>query len=247
MLRTVSMMQPYLFPYLGYFQLIARSDVFVLGDDLQYVKGSWINRNRVLANGEPKLITFPLRKASQFTAINQRWLCDEFEQESQKLLKTLEYFYSRAPHKAEVTTLVRQILAHPERNLARFIENSIRRICAYLQIATPIRIGSELGLPARMDKQERILSIAEKLNAELYINPIGGTTLYSPAFFRAHGLALRFLRMDDLSYPQLNHPFVPSLSIIDVLMFNSRSEAQALLKRFTLVEGIEAPARLQDA
>ncbi len=247
MLRTVSMMQPYLFPYLGYFQLIARSDVFVLGDDLQYVKGSWINRNRVLAHGQPKLITFPLRKASQFTAINQRWLCDEFPQETQKLLKTLEYVYARAPYKDEVMTLVRQILAHPERNLARFIENSIRRICAYLQIATPIRIGSEMGLPARMDKQERIITIASKTKAELYINPIGGTALYSPAFFRAHGLALRFLRMDDLSYAQLNHPFVPSLSIIDVLMFNSRSEAQALLKRFSLVEGIAEPATLQSA
>ena len=247
MLRTVSMMQPYLFPYLGYFQLIARSDVFVLGDDLQYVKGSWINRNRVLANGQPKLITFPLRKASQFSPINQRWLCDEFEQEAQKLLKTLELSYSRAPHKAEVITLVRQILAHPERNLARFIENSIRRICAYLQIATPIRIGSELGLPARMDKQERVVTIAHKMNAELYINPIGGTALYCPGYFRSNGLVLRFLRMDDLGYPQFNHPFVPSLSIIDVLMFNSRSEAQALLKRFSLVEGIEQSATLQGA
>ncbi len=247
MLRTVSMMQPYLFPYLGYFQLIARSDVFVLGDDLQYVKGSWINRNRVLANGQPKLITFPLRKANQFAPINQRWLCDEFEQEAQKLLKTLELSYSRAPYKAETMALVREIFAHPERNLARFIENSIRRICAYLQIATPIRIGSELGLPARMDKQERVVTIAQKMTAELYINPIGGTALYCPGYFRSNGLVLRFLRMDDLSYPQFNHPFVPSLSIIDVLMFNSRSEAQALLRRFSLVEGIEQSATLQGA
>lgn len=247
MLRTVSMMQPYLFPYLGYFQLIARSDVFVLGDDLQYVKGSWINRNRVLANGHPKLITFPVRKSNQFAPINQRWLSDEFTQEAQKLLKTLELSYSRAPYKTETIALMRQILAHPEHNLARFIENSIRRICAYLEIATPIRIGSELGLPARMDKQERVVTIAHKMNAELYINPIGGTALYCPGYFRSQGLALRFLRMDDLSYPQFNQPFVPSLSIIDVLMFNSRSETQALLKRFSLIEGIEQPATLQGA
>lgn len=247
MLRTVSMMQPYLFPYLGYFQLIARSDVFVLGDDLQYVKASWINRNRILVDGQPKLITFPLRKANQFAPINQRWLCEEYAQEAQKILKTLEYNYARAPYKTETIELVRQILAYPERNLARFIEHSIRRICAYLQIATPIRVGSELGMPARMDKQERIVTMAEKLNAKLYINPIGGTALYSPAFLRSHGLMLRFLRMDDLTYPQFDKPFVPSLSIIDVLMFNSRSEAQALLKRFSLVEGIEQSATLQDA
>src|SRR5690606_3812692 len=100
----------------------------------------------------------------------------------------------------------------------------------------------ELGLPARMDKQERVISIAKKLDADLYINPIGGLTLYCPALFRAHGLALRFLCMDELSYPQFNQPFVPSLSIIDVLMFTSPSEVQALLKRFSLIEGIEQPA-----
>ncbi len=247
MLRTVSMMQPYLFPYLGYFQLIARSDVFVLGDDLQYVKGSWINRNRILVNGQPKLITFPLRKDNQFAPINQRWLCDDYAQEAQKLLRTLELSYARAPFKPETLELVRQILAHPERNLARFAERAIRRLCSYLAIATPIRVGSEMGLPARMDKQERVVTIAHKLHAELYINPIGGTALYSPAFFRANGLALRFLRMDDLSYSQFKQPFVPSLSIIDVLMFNGQSETRALLKSFSLVEGVEQDTALQDA
>ena len=83
--RTVSMMQPYLFPYLGYFQLIATSDAFVLGDDLQYVKGSWINRNRVLCDGQPKLISFPLKKASHLGTIRERWLCDEFDKEAAAL------------------------------------------------------------------------------------------------------------------------------------------------------------------
>lgn len=245
MFGTAAMMQPYLFPYLGYFQLIARSDVFVLGDDLQYVKGSWINRNRVLVNGQPQLITFPLRKGGGFEPINQRWLCDDFPREAQKLLKTLELAYSRAPYRAEAISLIRQILTHPERNLARFTEHSIRCICAYLDITTPIRIGSELGFPARMDKQERVISIAKKLGAALYINPIGGVALYCPALFRTHGLSLRFLRMDDLSYPQFNQPFVPSLSIIDVLMFNSQKDAQALLERFSLVEGVEQQTALQ--
>lgn len=242
MIRTVSMMQPYLFPYLGYFQLIAHSDAFVLGDDLQYVKASWINRNRVLVNGQPKLLTFPLRKGEQQDSINQRWLCDDTPKEFQRLLRTLELAYARAPHFEQTMAMIRQILANPERNLAKFTEYAIRCICAHLQITTPFRIGSELGLPARMDKQERVISIAKKLDADLYINPIGGLALYCAALFRAHGLALRFLRMDELSYPQFNQPFVPSLSIIDVLMFNSPSEVQALLKRFSLVEGIEQPA-----
>lgn len=239
MFRTAAMMQPYLFPYLGYFQLIAHSDAFVLGDDLQYVRGSWINRNRVLVNGQPKLVTFPLRKGGQFDKINQRWLCDDFPQEAEKLLRTLKLAYARAPYKEETIELVRRILTYPERNLARFAEHSIRAICSFLGIATPILSGSEMGMPTRMDKQERVITIAKKLNAERYINPIGGMTLYCPALFIAHGLSLRFLRMDDISYAQFKQPFVPSLSIIDVLMFNSQTDIQILLKRFSLVEGIE--------
>ena len=242
MFRTVSMMQPYLFPYLGYFQLIACSDAFVLGDDLQYVKASWINRNRILVGGEPKWLTFPLRKGEQADRINQRWLCDDSPREFQKLLRMLDLTYARAPYHAEVMEMIRQILAIPERNLARFTEQAIRQICAYLGITTPIHIGSELDLPPPLDKQDRVITIAKKLGAERYINPIGGVALYCPALFRSYGLSLRFLRMDDLSYPQFKQPFVPSLSIIDVLMFNSRSEVQSLLKRFSLIEGIEQPA-----
>ncbi len=239
MLRTVAMMQPYLFPYLGYFQLIAISDVFVLGDDLQYVKGSWMNRNRVLVNGQPKLITFPLKKGRQAESVNQRWLCDDFEREADALLRMLERCYAKAPQREQVLPLLRDILHYPERNLALFTENSIRRLCAYLDIETPIHCGSSLGLPARMEMQDRVIQICHRMDGELYLNPIGGLELYCPARFRADGLLLRFLRMDDITYAQFKHPFVPSLSIIDVLMFNSRDEIKELLQRFRVVEGQE--------
>jgi len=238
-LRTVAMMQPYLFPYLGYFQLIAISDVFVLGDDLQYVKGSWMNRNRVLVNGQPKLITFPLKKGRQAESVNQRWLCDDFEREADALLRMLERCYAKAPQREQVLPLLRDILHYPERNLALFTENSIRRLCAYLDIETPIHCGSSLGLPARMEMQDRVIQICHRMDGELYLNPIGGLELYCPARFRADGLLLRFLRMDDITYAQFKHPFVPSLSIIDVLMFNSRDEIKELLQRFRVVEGQE--------
>ncbi|WP_394375752.1 WbqC family protein [Stutzerimonas frequens] len=248
MLRTVSMMQPYLFPYLGYFQLIALSDVFVLGDDLQYVKGSWMNRNRILVNGQPKLITFPLRKGHQTEHINQRWLCDDFDKEAAALMKTLERSYARAPQRDTVLPLIQSILECPERNLATFTEHSLRRLCAYLDIRTPIYRGSSLDLPARMDMQERVIQITHRMDGELYLNPIGGMELYCPARFRADGLLLRFLRMDDdVVYPQLKHAFVPSLSIIDVMMFNSREQLKGLLLRFSVVEGHEKRATLMPA
>lgn len=247
MFRTAAMMQPYLFPYLGYFQLIAASDHFVLGDDLQYVKASWINRNRILVSGQAALITFPLRKGAQSERINQRWLCDGFEQEANKILRTLTLAYGRAPYQAETLPLITEILLNPERNLARFIEHSIRRLCDHLQIETPISLGSEMGLPERMDKQERVVRITQRLGAERYLNPIGGLDLYCPSYFDAHGLQLRFLRMDDLTYPQFGKPFVPALSIIDVLMFNGRDATHALLGRHSLIEGRPQAPTLQQA
>ncbi|MCQ4264374.1 hypothetical protein CXK91_00390 [Stutzerimonas stutzeri] len=244
MLRTVSMMQPYLFPYMGYFQLIALSDVFVLGDDLQFVKGSWMNRNRILVNGQPKLITFPLKKGHQTERINERWLCDDFDKEADALLTMLERCYAKAPHRDTVLPLIHGILHCPERNLALFTENALRCLCAYLNIRTPIYRGSSLGLPAKMEMQDRVIQITHRMDGELYLNPIGGMDLYCPARFRADGLLLRFLRMDDIAYPQFKHPFVPSLSIIDVLMFNSRETLKDLLQRFSVLEGHEKRATL---
>lgn len=239
MLRTIGVMQPYLFPYLGYFQLIATTDTFVLCDDLQYVKSSWINRNRVLCDGQPKLISFPLKKASHLGTIRERWLCDTFDKEAATLLRRISHLYTRAPHRDEVLSLLKEIFEHPERNLAAFNENSIRRICQYLGIDTPIRRASTLDLEPDLDMQERVIQTVEKLNGELYINPIGGMELYCPARFRERGLQLRFLQMNEFSYPQFKQPFVPALSIIDVLMFNSREEVRDMLDRFSLLKGKE--------
>ncbi len=244
--KTVAMMQPYLFPYLGYFQLIATSDAFVLGDNLQYVRGSWINRNRILVGGQPHLFTLPLKRGERTAPINQRWLCDDFDAEATALLKMLSRSYARAPHREQVLALVEGILKYPQHNLARFAEHSIIQLCRYLQIDTPLYRLSEMGIPEPVDKQERIIRLTRALGGKRYINPIGGTQLYCPAAFHAQGLELRFLRMDALTYPQLKHPFVPSLSIIDVLMFNAREQAQQLLERFSLCEGAE-PADLQTA
>jgi hypothetical protein len=239
MLKTISMMQPYLFPYLGYFQLIEASDAFVLVDDLQFVKGSWMNRNRVLTHdGQPKLITFPLRKGSRRAAINERWLSDTFDEEAKALLIMLEHSYKKAPYRAEVLALLTSIFANPDRNLARFTENSIRALCRYMKIDTPIHILSELADTRQMDKQDRIIKVAQQLGGTRYLNSIGGVPLYCPDYFASHDLQLRFIKMDEVTYPQLTSEFVPSLSIIDVLMFNSIDAVKELLTRYTLVEGI---------
>lgn len=235
MTHTVAMMQPYWFPYLGYFQLIAAADVFVLGDDLQYIKDGWINRNRILCNGEPWTFSLPLKKAAHGLAINQRALAGDAEAAMGKLLRTLNLHYARAPYREQVMALLEPLLLHPQANLARYLEHTLRGLCAYLQIETPILVASALPVGAVADKQHRVIRTLECVGGRHYLNPIGGLDLYDLDYFEAAGMSLEFHRMNPVSYPQLREPFVPSLSIIDVLMFNPVERIRAWLPDFTRV------------
>lgn len=239
MSRTIAMMQPYLFPYLGYFQLIAASDLFVLGDDLQYVKEGWINRNRILVNGEPKFITFPLKKDCHTLNINQRQLCDGIQDELTRTLKTISLNYSRAPFLSEVFPWLEQVMRHPQTNLARYAENAIRETCSYLGITTPLVRSSDLVLPPPIDHQDRVIQTMRVMGGNTYINPIGGLSLYCPEYFMSRGIQLRFHRTDKIEYRQSKNPFVANLSIIDLLMFNSVDEIRLMLSRFSLGRSAE--------
>ncbi|MFK3973030.1 WbqC family protein [Pseudomonas sp. NPDC087358] len=232
--KKIAMMQPYLFPYLGYFQLIAAADIFVLSDDLQYIRGGWVNRNRILDNNEARMITFPLKRDRSDLAINQRHLCDNFADEAGRLINVLTHNYSRAPCFAQVMPLLDRLIRFPQHNLALYIEQSVREICAYLHIDTPIHRACDLKMQEPLDKQDRVIQTAKMFEATLYINPIGGTALYDPHYFEQHDLALRFLKMDDIAYRQYRRPFVSHLSIIDVLMFNDVDKMQVLLSSCSL-------------
>lgn len=234
--KRIGLMQPYLFPYLGYFQLINAVDMFVLGDDLQYEKESWINRNRILVNGVDKMISFPLKKDHHRARINERIFADTIEAEVERMLRMMGNCYANAPAFAQFFPLLQAIMRHPERNAAAYAAHSIRTLCDYIGIGTPIHLASEFALPQQMDKQDRVIRTVDLLGGDVYINPIGGTSLYQEAYFRQHGLSLRFHRMDDLSYPQFGKAFIPNLSIIDVLMFNGRERVRALLDRYCLLE-----------
>jgi hypothetical protein len=240
---TIAMMQPYWFPYLGYFQLIAGADVFVLGDDLQYVKDGWINRNRMLCAGKPRLFSLPLARDVHGLAINQRCLADTSAGNIDTLLKTLSLHYARAPQRAAVLPLLERIMRHPDTNLARYLEHSLRTTCAYLDIETPILLSSELGIRHITDKQDRVIKTMHRLGGTCYVNPIGGRELYEETRFRQAGLTLRFHQMDSLCYAQLGQPFVSHLSIIDVLMFNPVTRIRQWLDQYSLL----LPAPRQEA
>lgn len=231
----VAIMQPYLFPYLGYWQLIKAVDLFVLFDDVNYIKRGWINRNNILVNGNRYLFTIPLQDASCFKKINEISLSENSKgKEIENFLKTLKRAYSKAPYFGDVYGLLENCFLSGENNISRLIEYSIRTLCGYIGINTEIKISSELANTQYFKGEERILDICTRLNADQYINPMGGVDLYSKNHFQEKSLELSFLRTKHIEYAQFKNEFVENLSIIDVLMFNSKEAIDELLDQYEL-------------
>lgn len=239
MITKVAIMQPYFFPYLGYFQLIAASDLFVLYDDTQLISRGWVNRNRILVNGEPSFITLPLRKSRLRDNINCRHFVDDIAWHKRKVLKAIHLSYSRAPFFSEVFPLVQSILACTESNLAAFNEFLIRRTCEHLGISAEILVSSRLGIGSELSSQDRVIAIAKGLGADVAVNPIGGLDLYSCEEFRRRDIVLKFIRMDPMAYRQFGTGFVENLSVIDVLMFCPLSEVREMLFRYSLIDNCQ--------
>lgn len=211
-------MQPYFFPYLGYFQLIAAVDVFVVYDNIKYVKSGWINRNRILRNGEAVPFSLPLKGAADRLDVRDREIARDYR--ADRLLNQVRGAYRAAPHFAETCSLIEGILRYSDHNLFGFLHHAIRCVCNRLGIATQIRISSALAIDHALKKQDKVLALCRALGTDTYVNAIGGQELYSREDFLHQGLELKFLRSKPYEYPQFGGAFVPFLSIIDALMFN---------------------------
>lgn len=223
----LAIMQPYFLPYIGYFQLIAAVDLFIVYDNIKYTKKGWINRNRMLKDGKDVMFSLPLKSDSDFLDVRERELAADFNRA--KLLNQFKEAYRRAPFFEQTFPLLEQIVKCEERNLFRFLRHSIATICAHLGIGTEIRDSSEFAIDHALKSQEKVLALCTAAGATTYINAIGGVELYSNEFFRAEGIDLKFIRSKPFAYAQFNNAFVPSLSIIDVLMFNPIDTIQACI------------------
>jgi WbqC-like protein family len=229
-------MQPYWFPYLGYFQLIHAVDRFVIYDDVQWIKGGWINRNRILMRGQPRYITLPVRRDASLVNINQRTLSPDFDREKSKILQQIRSAYSGAPHFDDVMPLVHECISSEETHISSFVVNTLRACCTYLGIATPFVLSSKLAKNAELRGQDKVLDINRVMGATHYVNSIGGMELYDREAFARKGIQLNFMKTGAVAYEQRATPeFVPNLSIIDVMMFNDREKCHALLERYELV------------
>jgi WbqC-like protein family len=230
----VAIMQPYFLPYLGYFQLIKAVDLFVVYDDVNYIKKGWVNRNNILVNGQPYLFSIALKAMSQNKLINEIAI-DEASNWNKNLVKTIELSYKKAPFFNTVFPLIEDILQHDEKNLASFITYSLQQICQYLKIETTIAVSSTIEKDNTLKGTDKIIEICKKTNATNYINASGGKELYDKADFTKHNIDLHFIQSKKIKYPQFANEFVPWLSIVDVMMFNSADDIQNLLQQQELV------------
>jgi len=226
-------MQPYIFPYLGYWQLMKAVDVFVIFDDVNFIKKGWIHRNNILVSGQKNLFTLPLQKASQNKKINEINL-SETENWQEKFLRSIFLAYKKAPMFDEVYTLIERIINHSEKNLASFLGNQLKLVNNHLGIDTKL-ISSEIYNNQDLKGQERILDICEKESAHHYVNPIGGQELYDHKSFETRNMSLSFLKTTPFEYKQFKNEFVPWLSIIDILMFNNKEAVHQALDGYELI------------
>jgi hypothetical protein len=226
----LAIMQPYFFPYIGYFQLIKAVDTFVIYDDVSYMKSGWINRNSILINNKKSFVTINLKNASSFKLINQI----DIGNNKEKVLKSINFSYAKAPFFKETFHIVNGIINYGNNNLAKFAANSVKTIAEYLDLKTGFLVSSNIEKNNTLKGQEKVIDICKRLRAREYINAIGGTRLYSKEKFHDNGIILRFLESRSAEYKQLDNEFIPSLSIIDVLMFNSREKVKEMLKEYKL-------------
>lgn len=227
----LAIMQPYFFPYLGYFQLISAVDTFVIYDDVNFIKKGYIHRNSVLINGKENRITLELMGVSQNKLINQI----ELGNNAVKLLKSIEMAYKKSPLFDLAFPILESCFLYKEKNLAKFLGNSLITLSKYLGLSTKFLISSELVKKNELKGQKKILDIASNLGAMTYINAIGGQELYSKSMFESQKMALKFLKPRLSEYSQFHQPFTPSLSIIDVMMFNDKNIISRMLQQYELI------------
>ncbi len=232
---NVAIMQPYFLPYIGYWQLVNAVDKFVVYDNIEYTKKGWINRNRLLQMNKDELFTIPLKKDSDYLHICNRYLSDNIETEQKKLLRKFENAYRKAPYFNEIMPVFEQCVLCNEKNLFAYIYNSIEIISKCIGITTDIVTSSQIEMDHSLKSQDRVIEICKHLNASSYVNPIGGLELYDKETFDSNGIELKFIKSNDVKYKQFNNDFVPWLSIIDVMMFNSKDEIQKMLNQYKFV------------
>lgn len=238
-IEKLAIMQPYFFPYIGYYALIHAADAFILFDTPQYDRKGWMHRNRILKPNRSDWQYFNAGtiKADRFTSIKDIRLKDD-DGWKQKIFDQLEHYKKVAPYFDQTMQLIDETISNSTSRLVDLCRASLTNVCKYIQLDKPILIYSDLdlGIPANTQAGEWALKICEELNAKIYINPPGGREIFQKQDWLDRGISLNYLEHNLPVYNQRNADFIPGLSIVDILMFNSPSEIISMLKNYQILD-----------
>ena len=228
----VAIMQPYFFPYLGYFQLIKQTENLILFDDVQNIRHGWINRNRVLKpEKEWQYIIVPLQGHEQTTPIKEIRVQNDDDWKI-KIIRQIEHYKKKSPYYAQTKILLEECFNFQETSITLLNAFYIRKVCKYIGLPLNLKISSTENYDYKNvnDAGEWALRICEQIGATAYLNPIGGMELFEPLKFAKSNIQLNFLTIKDIAYSQRRNGIIETgLSIIDVMMFNSPEQIQNLL------------------
>lgn len=227
----LGIMQPYFMPYIGYWQLMAAVDTYVVYDDVNYIKGGWVARNNILLNGQKHMFTVTLNGASPNKLFNEITIKDDFK----KFSRLIESAYRKAPYYNDVVNLLERIYNYEDKSLGAFMMNSFQVVLDYLGIKTQLLLSSSLNKDNNLRGKDKVKSICRLLDADTYYNAIGGQELYEKDDFKNSGIELFFLKSEISQYTQFNNEFLSGLSMIDILMFNKPEEINNMLNSYQLV------------
>ena len=231
----IGIMQPYFMPYIGYWQLMNAVDRYVIYDDVNFIKGGWINRNKILIEGQEKYFNVQMIGAGSYKKINEVKV-DLKNEVIEKKIRTIKNAYGKAPYFKSVFPIIQDILLNPRDNLAEYLTNSILVVHEYLDMKSEIFISSQIEKDNEKRGTNKVIDLCKKLNGDVYYNAIGGQKLYSYSEFDKNEITLKFIKTRQINYQQFKESFVPNLSIIDVMMFNSRERVKEYLYQYDLVE-----------
>ncbi len=236
----LGIMQPYFFPYLGYFSLIRHTDRFILLDVVQFIRHGWIERNRILKPQEGwQYIQVPLVKHAREARIDEVKIRVGEAWQSQ-ILRQLEHYRKKARYYPEVIAFLETAFSFRTESIADLNAHLLGETCRYLEIPFTREVFSEMGLPIApvTAPDEWALNICKALEADTYINPPGAVELFDPGKYAQAGVRLQFLQNRLSPYAQGGRPFQEGLSIIDVMMFNTPAEIRRMLEDVELQEQV---------
>lgn len=227
----IAVMQPYIFPYLGYYQLVNISDTFILYDDVNFIKGGYINRNNILVDRAAQRFTLPVPGAS-----SNKKICElSFSPDTKKILKTISQAYSKAPFYSDVYPLIETVLQKEERRISSVCQEGIKSVFDYLGIDKKIIKSTDLTYDRGASPADRLIEMTKSFDDSVYVNSIGGQALYDKGYFDTRGVELKFMKMKSVQYSQAECEFIPNLSMIDVLMWCEPKFVKKLLSEYVFL------------